>query len=75
MKQLFSAPLFTLICVLTLCQTATAQSYFIAGFTGGFPKYNSLDAIVKKYNSNSQHKLDNFGFMPGFEFGVGTYGE
>ncbi|MEY4927524.1 MAG: hypothetical protein RI894_1960, partial [Bacteroidota bacterium] len=61
--------------ILFLAQAATCQSYFVAGFTGGFPKYDALDGIVKRYNSLGEHRLDNFGFMPGFEFGIGSYGE
>ncbi len=67
--------LFLTIAIAFCCQNAIAQSYFVAGGMVGFPKYEAFNGILKQYNSAGEHRLGNFGFMPGFEFGVGTYGE
>ncbi len=67
--------LFLTIATAFCCQNAGAQTYFVAGAMGGFPKYEAFNGILKQYNSTSEHRLGTFGFMPGFEFGVGTYGE
>ena len=68
----FALALFSLLVAINALQ---AQSYFVASFTGGFPKYDALSAIAQTYNAQGKHQLGNFSFMPGFEFGIGMYGE